>query len=400
MAAFLKISILLFCSSLSFGQIQGDIQWYIGDKMDHFPSDTAYFQVPNTSDFEIWTDAMDYIFQDKLDDANNQLLSLNYHVIEFQDTISEKKYLVIEELSPNKKYWGTYILNLQSCRKLVIQCPHPIHDSKTGVQGIFCFQKLNNFAYFVSGIHRCYGSDYSNCSGTTKACSSESAAFKNSDNAHSVASIFQKMTEILNNRDEHLYFIQLHGFGKKDSDPYMILSNGTKLTPESDILPRFRDNLMAQDTLLTSKIAHLDDWNHLIGRTNVQGRLINGEDQPCENQATTVSGRFIHFEQERTLLRKDSIGWNKVFWALNQTFECKPVENLDLENNKFQVFPNPNTGIFQIEHAYSQIQIYDHLGRCVHFEKQGNQIRLESKGIFFIRILDENDVFESKIVIY
>ena len=255
-------------------------------------------------------------------------------------------------------------------------------------------------AYFISGIHRCQGDDFSQCTGKTKTCSGENESFKNSDNAHTVQSVFQKLTEILNDKWENPYFIQLHGFGKKETDPYLILSNGTKFTPEEDILPAFQKNILLQDKTLTSKIAHLDDWSRLIGRTNVQGRALNNTEDPCKKYATSVNGNFIHLEQEKTKMR-DSIGWNKLYSALSLTFECSPIlSNSTIQNDNYIITPNPNYGLFNISgNGISRILIYNSIGQKIKTITTHKEINLPDLGIYYLEIITSTQRYFKTVVV-
>ena len=64
-------------------------------------------------------------------------------------------------------------------------------------------------------------------------------------------------------------FVQLHGFGKRTNDPYLIVSNGTRVTPTVDYISLIEQELFKIDPSLTFKIAHINqDWSRLIAFTN------------------------------------------------------------------------------------------------------------------------------------
>jgi len=173
----------------------------------------------------------------------------------------------------------------------------------------------------VSGTHRCNSSSHSPCTGTSSSCSGNIEPYRISDLAHSTTSIYQKTTEILFQAFENSYFIQLHGFQKQSTDPYVILSNGTQVTPSPDYLSTFKDKLYEADTTLTFRVAHIDTaWTRLRGFWNTQGRLINSSSNICSENASQSNGRFFHIEQERTKLRDNSLGWDKIAYAINNTF--------------------------------------------------------------------------------
>lgn len=117
-------------------------------------------------------------------------------------------------------------------------------------------------------------------------------------------------------------FVQLHGFGKDDGDPDVIMSNGTTETPDTDYASLIKDALLDEDNTLTFKIAHIDtDWTRLRGFTNTQGRFINSSPDPCSTSASSTTGRFIHIEQAKPKLRKNASSWAKMSNALGSVFK-------------------------------------------------------------------------------
>ncbi|MBK8664196.1 MAG: hypothetical protein IPN18_21305 [Ignavibacteriales bacterium] len=129
--------------------------------------------------------------------------------------------------------------------------------------------------------------------------------------------------------------IQLHGFTKLESDPYLIMSNGTRDVPDTDWLSELSDNLELQDTSLSYKLMHVDTlWDRLAGQTNVQGRYLNNSLDPCSSSASVSSGRFLHLEQEKDKLRANITGWDKMANAIINTFGKTP---LPVELNYFQL---------------------------------------------------------------
>ena len=129
------------------------------------------------------------------------------------------------------------------------------------------------------------------------------------------------ITENLFTNISNSVFIQLHGFGKKSTDPYVIMSNGTQITPPTDYATLIKDALLIEDNTLTFKLAHIDtDWTRLRGFTNTQGRFINESTDPCSNSATATTGRFIHIEQEKSKLRDSATEWMKMSNALKAVF--------------------------------------------------------------------------------
>ena len=302
----------------------GDLETYIGNIIDNAPGNSGdNYEAPTSSQLDLWSLAIDAVLQDNINDAVTNAGSLGYQVTEFTDTTfsPNQVFYVLEKKATQSNYWGTYVFSKTPDRgNLVLMAPHSKYDTNTGKEAVFCFKSGLAKALLINGTHRCNSSQSSSCSGTTSACGS-SQSFRVSDMAHTTTSMFQKTTENLFNTISNSVFVQLHGFAKQPTDPYVIMSNGTRETPTTDYASLIEDALFAEDNTLTFKLAHIDQsWTRLIGFTNTQGRLINNSSDFCNTSATTTSGRFIHIEQEKTKLRDDISGWTKMSNALKNVF--------------------------------------------------------------------------------
>jgi hypothetical protein len=317
---------------------------------------------PTNGEIVDWTDMLDDLFAANYASADIKADALGYELVEFSDNTTNETYYVLEKSAMGTHYWGTYILNPNAQREeVILMAPHPRKDFNTGKQGIFCFQEIDAGFFMMAGTHRCNHTDESLCSGMTDACGA-SAPFRISDLAHSVNSIWQTTTDYLLNLTSDSYFIQLHGFTKTASDPYVIMSNGTRdnPAPAPDPIISIRDELLIADPMLTFKIGHIDlAWDRLLGFTNTNGRLINASNNICSSDATTPSGRFVHIEQEKTRLRDDMSGWQKMATALTESFPLAalPVElaafDAEVLGKKvllsWQVDSETNNDFFEIE---------------------------------------------------
>lgn len=305
-------------------QDSGDFLSEIDAKILSLPgSGTNVFVEPTNLEMTDWDAAILAIHNGQYTQAHNILLGIGYQLVEYTDSVKGGVYYMAEKQSGSSNYWGTYIFNANPIRqRLVIQAPHPDFDTNSGSQASYVFRETGARALFISGTERCNSSNTaSNCSGTTTTCGGGSAAYRISDNPHNTETAFHSATEVLFNAISNSIFVQLHGFGKKTTDPYVILSNGTDIEPiDTDYLAEIRDELMIEDPVLTFKIAHLDSWTRLTGSSNVQGRLINSASDPCLDDSPTNNSRFIHIEQERYRLREDLAGWIKMSNALSRVF--------------------------------------------------------------------------------
>ncbi len=302
----------------------GDIETHMANIIDGVPGSSGnnYIQ-PLTTQLITWNSTVTSILQDNINDAVTSAGEIGYQITEFTDTSlsPNQVFYILEKKDTQSNYWGTYVFSKTPVKdNLILMAPHIKNDANTGKQAVYCFKNNIAKALLISGTHRCNNSEASSCSGTTSTCGSNSP-YRISDMAHTVTSAFQKTTENLFNNVSNSVFIQLHGFGQDAGDPYVILSNGTVVTPSTDYAILLKDALFLEDNTLTFKLAHIDtDWARLRGFTNTQGRLINNSADFCNSSATTTSGRFIHVEQERTKLREDVTGWMKMSNALNSVF--------------------------------------------------------------------------------
>lgn len=341
------LGILLPIFSFSQTIQSGDLVTEINSIIASLPGEgTNDYVTPTAMEITDWESMLDDLFLPNYASANTKANALGYDLIEFTDTPTGIVHYILTTTSGGSNHWGTYVLNPSACRsELVIMSPHPKKDLNTGKQGIYCYKTTDAFFYMLSGTNRCNQSAASTCSGTTGVCSGgTSEAYKITDMAHVVDGIWQNVTTYLHDNFSSTYFVQLHGFTKRSTDPYLIMSNGTRVTPTVDKIASLRDELLVVDNSLTFKIAHIDlTWNRLIGFTNTNGRFINSSSNACSNNATTTNGRFLHIEQEKSKLRDDSTGWHKMATALGETFNsnmCASVNPLPVELSEFSAEVN------------------------------------------------------------
>jgi len=302
----------------------GNIEDYVDNIIDNAPSSGGdNYTTPTTLQLEVSNEVVNAILADDIDEAVLKSGEIGYQITEFTDTSlsPNKTFYIVEKKSQVSNFWGTYIFSKTPDRgDLVIMAPHSKYDTNTGKEAIYCFKNSLARAVFINGTHRCNSGDISSCSGTTSACGT-SEPFRISDMAHTTTSVFQSVTKTVFNSISSSVFIQLHGFSKQASDPFVIMSNGTRETPSTDYATLIKDALLIEDSSLTFKLAHTDtNWTRLIGFTNTQGRFINNSSDACNTSATTTTGRFIHIEQEKSRLREDATGWVKMSNALKSVF--------------------------------------------------------------------------------
>lgn len=304
---------------------------------------TNEYQTPTAQQIADWDSTISKLLSADYADAAAFANQVDYRLLAFTDNGDNpsKLYYVLEQTQASTNYWGTFIYNPSPQRtKLFIQSPHPEYDFNTGKQGFFVFREIGALAFFVTGINRCNNAAFSTCDGTTSVCSGSSEAYRISDQPHVINGTLQKTTEMMENRISDMITIQLHGFSKDIGDPDVIMSNGIQNdTPPVDYLDLLRTNLLAEDPSLTFVIVHDDlNWTELRGLVNTQGRFINGAPDPCDDNATVNTGRFLHLEQAKIKLRENETDWTKMVNALADTFnpDGLPVELISFEGEVFE----------------------------------------------------------------
>lgn len=409
---FILLSFILVFK-ISFSQdTRGNIENYLNLIIDDIPGrfGNDYF-VPTSSDLYHWNTMLTNVLNNEIESANTLASTYNYQITSFIDTTisANNRFYILEEKKPQSMYWGTYVISIDPLRdKLVIQAPHPLYDINTGLQTIYCFKRLIPRALFISGAHRCNHSENSACSGSTSACGS-SGPYKVSDNAHNTNSIFQESTQVLFETYTNSVFVQLHGFGKGTNDPDLIMSNGTRMTPTVDYISLIERELSEIDPTLTFEIAHINqDWSRLIAFTNTQGRLINNSTDACYQNATISEGRFVHIEQEKSKLREDVVGWNKMYLALKNVFVLNTTDIALIKNpEQVEIYPNPNHGIFMLKLKNdAMIYIYNANGDLACSQKsygksnQSIDISDQLPGLYFIKIVYKDEIITGKFIKY
>ncbi|HXK91569.1 MAG TPA: T9SS type A sorting domain-containing protein [Bacteroidales bacterium] len=109
----------------------------------------------------------------------------------------------------------------------------------------------------------------------------------------------------------------------------------------------------------------------------------------------------------------NDISYTIEIWNFLKKFRLSNSQNInDLSENNIQIFPNPTNSILTITfpHQYvndfNLIEIYNTLGELVYSQKihsLQNQITINlsdlSEGIYFLEILQQNKLFQNKIII-
>ena len=229
-----------------------------------------------------------------------------YEALMAWDAINARDVVLVWEAAATH-HRGALMVGLGTARSVILESPHAQYDSDTDEEGFEFFVSLEARAWLTATTHRCANSAASGCSGTTSACTSNTA-YAESDQAHTVDAAFQALHTGLTDGDSALIVAQLHGFSHSPGEPMVYVSNGTTTDATGTLSNALADEL---DTLLAEggascNLASDSSISRLCGTHNAQGRQLNGSASACDTAASSASGRFLHIEQARDL--RDNTG--------------------------------------------------------------------------------------------
>lgn len=214
------------------------------------------------------------------------------------------------------------IVNLRPTRDVIIQAPHVPFEKGTAEQAIILLKDLGARAAIISGAHRCASKSFTMCNGMTAVCSKDDAeGFRDSDAGHNTRTLFHLAHIALSENWEHAVVISLHGMGNDNEGvtTSLIISNGIKADDDSGNTPATRLRYALEKATTPGRVVSCNvksdskyNYRPLCGFTNVQGRHVNGDSDACRIGVTRGTGRFIHIEQDRSVLRPYFEDWSRI----------------------------------------------------------------------------------------
>jgi hypothetical protein len=262
-------------------------------------ANTEGFVKPLVSDRTTFGNAVAQLLSGNIASAEILANSVGYDLSQLNDTTDNKSYLVLSERILTFRGLGTYIVDPNYLRNIILEVPHPLFDTNTMEQGITMMKALSVRGLFISGTHRCANAEASTCSGTTTACTGSSEiAYKVSDVAHFAGNFFQEAHAASLTLAIKPLAISLHG-NAASGLPDVTLGNGTEFKDTwNSPVNSLRRQMKNRSASVGSCNFVLDPKYSLCGSTNVQGRLSNGVLNACGTAAQSSSGLFLHIEQK------------------------------------------------------------------------------------------------------
>ncbi|CBY08295.1 unnamed protein product [Oikopleura dioica] len=281
----------------------------------------ALYSVPNRAEESLFRYCSGFFLREQWRTADLCLSPLNYEVMEL-DLANETIYGMVpardfgqieseNDIGFGQLRRGYFFLrpNANVRRNLATSASHPLFDGKVGHMMASLFDHGTR-TFSVTGAHRCFSDQFSDCSGKTSVCG-QSEPFRMSDASHVAESFFQYYNEEVHEMwrdtktrilDEEHDFIHLqqHGMARRENSDGFI-SNAVVTSASAGYLPKFDGgsaNKMAK--FMTEKVKEHGEkegfdpmYSYIIRSCNSKGTA-KDENYAALCAGTNTLGRFIN----------------------------------------------------------------------------------------------------------
>ena len=244
---------------------------------------------------------------------------LNYQLAAIYD---DEQWFVVASDDSKSGRGPVVIVNTTPRTDVIFEAPHVPFEPGTGEEALVLMRALKGRAVLVGGAHRCASRTFATCSGQTAVCG-QREDYRNSDVGHNPETLFNVAHVAFSNAWPKSVVVSLHGMMEDNVGvkTRIIISNGIRGEDRGQATPatrlrlaldgRFGDPGSLADCNYPADEAF--DYRKLCGFTNVQGREVNGSADTCQQSVNSGTGRFIHLEQDWSVLRPYAHRWVHVF---------------------------------------------------------------------------------------
>lgn len=251
--------------------------------------------------------------------ARDLAVQLTYQVVALKE--ANKWFIIASDASTTGRD-PTIVININARRDLILQAPHVPFEQGTAEQSVILLRDLGGRAAIISGAHRCASKTFTTCDGQTAVCGGTLQGYRDSDVGHNVNSLFHAAHVALASRWPNSIVVSLHGM-REDNEGVrtsLIVSNGIRAddVERGTAATRFRvalgQSIRRPGTVVTCNLPSdaVHGFRKLCGYTNVQGRHINGDTDACRESVDRGTGRFIHVEQDWSVLGPYAQNWSRI----------------------------------------------------------------------------------------
>jgi hypothetical protein len=313
-----------------------DLSDYAGGSLRYVQAFSEGYSVPSVSALNRFDSLVVDLMNRDLEAVRAATNAAGFQLLRIVDSgASNNELYCLEELALRGQ--GFYCVDFDSSNSHHISAPHPLFDSQTNIESVTVMRGTGARFLSLSSTHRCSNAVTSSCSGTTSACGAP-GAYKVSDVAHNVESFFYHFGMIVHDRSISTHTMQLHGCGSAacpanniNADIVARLSAGTTSDlPATELVnvlnAELNEALLPFQSGSSLSCSEASTDKQLCGTTNTLGRYINGQPDPCQNNALGfASSRWLHIEQNRNIRRDDGAGDavtpNTLVNAINESFD-------------------------------------------------------------------------------
>jgi hypothetical protein len=293
----------------------GDLESYL-NSITFGSEDDARFKIPTPSQLAEFENVVNLILQAEYGNAHAAAQVLGYELVAYTDSVSGKLFYLLREInpipSPLANGNGIYIFRPSATYNVAIHAPHPAADRNTNQSAITAFMASDVRYFMMAGAHRRSHPDPSSCQ--------DFSDYRPSDAVHNTAHFFYVAHKALEDFDDRIHYVELHGYG---SSSYDIIASQCD-TGGNPAVANLSETISDADanalTLMHSLESALDAGGeistciysttldtgpadrytqYLGGSTNTLARYTNGSPSVCDQAALAEnnSHRYLHIEQ-------------------------------------------------------------------------------------------------------
>ncbi len=285
------------------------------------------FQVPDEAQTTGFENVVSLILAGDYDQAGASAQPLGYELVAWTDTVTAGLYYVLREVnpvpSPLTVGGGTYVFHPSATYNVAIHAPHPRSDTNTNREAITTFMMSDVRYFMMAGTHRRSHPDPSTCQ--------DFSDYRPSDAVHNTAHYFYMAHKAMEDFDDTIHYIELHGYSGDSFDTVVSQCNTGGNPAVANISETVSDDNADEYTLMHSLESALNEGGeiaaciystlldtgpndkytqYLGGSTNTPARYTNGSSSVCTQAALVEnnSHRYVHLEQS---------------WAIRETSEMR-----------------------------------------------------------------------------
>ena len=256
--------------------------------------DSEGYESPSSDDLQGMRDTLQSLLAGDYEAALAGADLLDYELCAGE---GDEEWLVLMRPQDRGAGHALFAWRVVDARPLILGNPHSWLELGTLDECVDAFEQIGARVLIATGTHRCANAAPAGCDGSTEVCGAYEP-YRESDMAHVVDGHYQVIHEVFADHFADDWVLSIHGF------PFygISVSNGThdaaaEGTPVALIGAALMEQYPTERVTSCSAWPGADVDYRYCGTTNVQGRYVNGSSDPCDQEATTASERFVHIEQ-------------------------------------------------------------------------------------------------------